>query len=173
MYRKESDDPRHDLVGEGERLSWLRRHGVPAAEVLECRPGLLVTAEVPGGSAAGAWPADCVPDLDEPRRGWTRAELIAELLATRPGDEDTVVCHGDLSLSNVLLDPATCRVSGLIDAGRVGVADRWVDLAIVTRSLAGHPDPHVGSMVDRCLDRYGVAQDPVKDGFYRLLDEFA
>ena len=215
VYRKESDDPRHDLVGEGARLSWLRQHGIPAAEVLECRPGLLVTAEVRGVPATGPWPAGRVPavvdaiadltralhglpvddcpfdrglavtipealsadidldDLDAERRGWTRAALVAELLATRPPDEDAVVCHGDLCLSNILLDARTCRVSGVIDAGRLGVADRWVDLAIVTRSLAGDPDPLVRQTVDRYLDRYGVAPDPDKIRFYRLLDEFA
>ena len=84
-----------------------------------------------------------------------------------------MVCHGDLCLSNILLDARTCRVSGVIDAGRLGVADRWVDLAIVTRSLAGDPDPLVRQTVDRYLDRYGVAPDPDKIRFYRLLDEFA
>src|SRR3954449_2313667 len=74
-------------------------------------------------------------DLDEERRGWTRDRLVAELLATRPADEDLVVCHGDLTLDNVLFDPDTCRVTGVLDAGRLGVADRWVDLAIATRSL--------------------------------------
>ena len=56
-YRKESADPAVDLVGEAVRLNWLRRHGIPAAEVLECGPGWLVTVEVPGRSAAQAWPA--------------------------------------------------------------------------------------------------------------------
>ena len=200
VYRKESADPRVDLVGEGERLRWLRRRGIPAAEVLECRPGLLVTAAVPGRPAgdparvAGALadltrqlhavPVTVCPfdrrlavtvpealaaepdldDLDEERRGWTRERLVAELLATRPADEDLVVCHGDLTLDNVLFDPDTCRVTGVLDAGRLGVADRWVDLAIATRSL--------GSAASRFLARYGVAVDPAKLAFYRLLDEF-
>jgi kanamycin kinase len=200
VYRKESADPRVDLVGEGERLRWLRRFGIPAAEVLECRPGLLVTAAVPGRLAddparvadaladlthqlhavpVTACPFDrrlavTVPevlaadpdldDLDEERRGWTRDRLVAELLATLPADEDLVVCHGDLTLDNVLFDPDTGRVTGLIDAGRLGVADRWVDLAIATRSL--------GSAASRFLERYGVPVDPAKLAFYRLLDEF-
>ncbi|MFB9836747.1 hypothetical protein ACFFNX_31690, partial [Actinoallomurus acaciae] len=57
IYRKESDDPRIDLVAEGDRLAWLRRQGIPAAEVLDCRPGLLVTAEEGGPSAAEPWAA--------------------------------------------------------------------------------------------------------------------
>ncbi|WP_329249731.1 aminoglycoside 3'-phosphotransferase [Actinoallomurus sp. NBC_01490] len=215
VYRKESDDPRIDLVAEGERLTWLRRQGIPAAEVLDCRPGLLVTAEVPGRSAAEPWPvadrprvvdalaglaralhalpvADCpfdrrlavtVPrasaaevdldDLDDERRGWTRERLVAELLATRPREEDLAVCHGDLCVPNVLLDPETCQVSGVIDTDRLGVADRWNDLAIVTRSLTADCNPQYGPWAaERFLDRYGVAPDPQKIAFYRLLDEF-
>ncbi|TDB73914.1 APH(3') family aminoglycoside O-phosphotransferase [Micromonospora sp. KC723] len=215
VYRKESTDPRIDLAGEGARLEWLRRQGVPAPEVLDCRPGLLVTAEVPGRSAADPWPvesrarvvdalaeltralhalpiADCpfdrrlavtVPeamsadvDLAGPsaeHQGRSRAELVAELLATRPRHEDLVVCHGDLCVPNVLLDPDTCKVSGVIDAGRLGVADRWVDLAIATRSLTIDLNPQYGPWAaDRYLARYGVRPDQSKIRFYRLLDEF-
>lgn len=215
VYRKESDDPRMDMVGEGERLLWLRQHGIPTAEVLDCQPGLLVTAAVPGRSAAERWPAeslgrvvdaladltaalhalpitDCpfdrrlavtipealsadvdLDDLDAERRGWSRDELVVRLVATRPRREDLVVCHGDLCLPNVLLDPVTCEVSGVIDAGRLGVADRWVDLAIATRSLTSRLNPQYGGgMADRYLARYGVLPDRSKIEFYRLLDEF-
>lgn len=209
-YRKESAD--HDLIGEGARLIWLRAQGIPAAEVLECGPGLLVTSEVPGRPVAGDWPPeardhvvdalaeltralhalpvdDCpfdrrlavtVPaaleadidldDLDDERLGWTRDRLVAELLATRPADEDLVVCHGDLGTLNVMVDPSTYEVTGVVDAGSLGVADRWLDLAIATRSLEGR----VGGdgSADRYLRSYGVELDPAKLAFYRLLDEF-
>jgi aminoglycoside phosphotransferase len=215
LYRKVSDDPRDDLVGEGARLCWLREHGIPAAEVIECRPGLLVTAEVPGVSAAEEWPeesrsrvvdaladltralhslpiTECpfdrrlavtVPealaadveldDLDDERAGWTRDDLAARLIAARPPDEDLVVCHGDLCLPNVVLNPDTCRVNGLIDTGRLGVADRWADLALATRSLAGDLNPQYGAWAaDRFLNQYGIAPNPRMSEFYRLLDEF-
>lgn len=214
-YRKESDDPRHDLVGEGERLVWLRAHGIPAAEVIECRPGLLVTAALPGRSAAEPWPAaarghvvdgladlartlhalpvaECpydrrlavtVPaalaaevdlaDLHADRAGATRDELVAELTATRPAAEEPAVCHGDLCVPNVLFDPDTYELTGVVDAGRLGVADRWVDLAIATRSLTSDLNPQYGRWAaDRFLARYGVAPDPARIAFYRLLDEF-
>ncbi|MGP4029084.1 APH(3') family aminoglycoside O-phosphotransferase [Actinomadura sp. 3N407] len=215
VYRKESDDPAIDLVGEGERLLWLSGQGIPAAEVLECRPGLLVTRQVPGRPWAGPWPvasrprivdalagltralhdlpvADCpfdqslavtipealsaevdLDDLDAERRGRTRDDLVAELLATRPRDEDLAVCHGDLSEPNVLFDPDTCEVSGVIDTARLGVADRWVDLAIAVRSLNGEPGSQFGPWAaGRYLDRYGIEPDPDKTAFYLLLDEF-
>lgn len=208
-YRKESAVD--DLIGEGARLIWLGAQGIPAAEVLECGPGLLVTAEVPGRPIAGDWPAaardhvidalaeltralhalpvhECpfdrrlavtVPaalaadidldDLDEERLGSTRDQLVAELLATRPADEDLVVCHGDLGTLNVMIDPDTYAVTGVVDAGSLGIADRWLDLAIATRSLEGR----VGDgAAESYLRSYGVELDPGKLAFYRLLDEF-
>ncbi|MEV4637715.1 APH(3') family aminoglycoside O-phosphotransferase [Actinoplanes sp. NPDC049548] len=215
VYRKTSDDAGHDLVAEGERLTWLRAAGIPAAEVLACRPGLLETAEVPGRPASDPWPAadrprvvdalaeltcrlhalpvaECpfdrrlavtVPEalaadvaldmLDDERAGWSREQLVERLLATRPPDEDLVVCHGDLCLPNVLLDPVTFEVTGVIDTGRLGVADRWVDLALTTRSLEDDINPQFGTGdADRFLARYGISPDPAKRDFYRLLDEF-
>ncbi|MGH3241337.1 MAG: APH(3') family aminoglycoside O-phosphotransferase [Spirillospora sp.] len=215
VYRKESDDPSIDLAGEGERLAWLREQGLPAAEVLECRPGLLVTRQVPGRSWADPWPQESLPriidaladltralhalpvagcpfdrrlavtipealsadvdldDLDEDRHGWTRDDLVKELLTTRPPDEDLAVCHGDLCAPNVLFDPGTREVTGMIDTPRLGVADRWTDLAIATRSMTGELNPQYGPWAaDRFLESYGVAPDPAKLTFYRLLDEF-
>ncbi|MBB5790941.1 APH(3') family aminoglycoside O-phosphotransferase [Jiangella mangrovi] len=209
-YRKESADD--DLIGEGARLIWLAAHGIPAAEVLECGPGLLVTAEVPGRPAAGDWPPEArdrvvdalaeltralhalpvgecpfdrrlavtmpaalsaevdLDDLDDERHGWTRDQLVAELLATRPASEDLVVCHGDLGTLNVMVDPSTFEVTGVVDAGSLGVADRWLDLAIATRSLEGRVGGDGASA--RYLRSYGVEVDAEKLTFYRLLDEF-
>ncbi|AGZ44190.1 APH(3') family aminoglycoside O-phosphotransferase [Actinoplanes friuliensis] len=211
VYRKTSNDPRDDLPGEAARLTWLRAHGIPAAQVLSSAPGLLETAEVPGLPASDyrhgvvdaladftrvlhALPiADCpfdrrlavtipaalaadvdLDDLDDERAGWTRDELVAQLHATRPVQEDLVVCHGDLCLPNVVLDREGSQVTGLIDVGRLGVADRWTDLALMTRSLSDPGlNPGYGPWAaDRFLTRYGIAPDPAKNDFYRLLDEF-
>ncbi len=113
--------------------------------------------------------------LDEHRAGWTADDLVAELNRTRPPTEGLVVCHGDLSLPNVLIDPATLTVTGLVDLARAGVADRYVDLAIATRSIALHPanNQFGPSMAAHFLDAYGVPEpDTDKIAFYRLLDEF-
>lgn len=71
------------------------------------------------------------------------------------------MCHGDLFLPNVLLDPATCAVTGVIDAGRLGVADRWVDLAIATRSFVSELNPQYGQWA---TDQYlaGTASRPTR-----------
>lgn len=120
--------------------------------------------------------------LDAQRRGWTVDRLLSELDAASPAAEaaeEPVVCHGDLCLPNVLLDPDTLVVTGMIDVGRLGVADRHADLALVTRSLSSVTlNPQYGpSHADRFLARYGAhyggpPADPDQIAFYRLLDEF-
>ena len=112
-------------------------------------------------------------DLDPERLGWSRERLVAELLARRPDREDLAVCHGDLCLPNVLVDPDTFVVTGVVDVGRLGVADRWTDLALATRSLAGPSNPQFGApSAEQYLDLYGVQADVVRLDYYRLLDEF-
>lgn len=49
---------------------------------------------------------------------------------------DVAVCHGDLCLPNILVDPDTLTVTGLIDLGRLGVADRHADLALLLANTA-------------------------------------
>jgi kanamycin kinase len=187
IYRKVTDNSQDDLVAEGARLTWLREQGIPAPEVLECRPGLLVTREVPGRSAAEEWPEEDHPRIIDALAGLARtlhALPIADCPFDRrlavvlppgwaggqPAEEDLVVCHGDLCLPNVVLDPGTCEVTGVIDTGLLGVADRWADLALTTRSLDDERNDQYGPGAgDRFLAGYGIAPDQEKIDFYRLL----
>lgn len=113
-------------------------------------------------------------DLEDEYLGWSGQELLAELHRTRPAIEDVVVCHGDLTPENILLDPTTCRVTGVIDVGRLGRADRHLDLALTMRELAIEDDPWFGPRyVKRFTNRYGSDLiDPDRIAFYTLLDEF-
>ncbi len=116
--------------------------------------------------------------LDAERAGWSTSKLVTALIESRPTSEDPVVCHGDFCLPNVLFDPVTLSFAGLVDVGRAGVADRHMDIALITRSI-GHEmnDQYAPSSADRLMQRYaattGTTIDPDRIAFYRLLDEFA
>ncbi|MFD6275790.1 APH(3'') family aminoglycoside O-phosphotransferase [Streptomyces sp. NPDC060209] len=85
---------------------------------------------------------------------------------------DTVVCHGDLCLPNIILDPQTLNVSGFIDLGRLGPADRYADLALL---FADARETWVDEEQARAADmafaeRYGIALDHDRLRFYLHLD---
>jgi aminoglycoside phosphotransferase len=65
-------------------------------------------------------------------------------------------------------------VTGMIDVHRLGVADRHLDLALVTRSISDTTlNPAYGSAAaEAVLAAYGRPADPWRIDFYRLLDEF-
>jgi len=114
-------------------------------------------------------------DLEPAHRGWSARRLLAELdTKSPPVNADLVVCHGDLCLDKVLIAPATLSLAGFLDNGRLGRADRWVDLAIASRNIGeeciewGYLPHHA----ELFLRRYGAAPDAGKRHFYRLLDEF-
>jgi kanamycin kinase len=96
--------------------------------------------------------------------GLEPAAALAELLRLRPRTEDLVVCHGDYCLPNVLISDG--RVTGFVDLGEVGVADRWWDLAVGSWSVTWNLGP---GWEDLFLASYGVARDEQRIAFYRLL----
>ncbi|ANZ39570.1 hypothetical protein BBK82_29490 [Lentzea guizhouensis] len=102
-------------------------------------------------------------DFDDEHLGTSPEELFEKLVAAAPADEDLVVVHGDFCPPNVLVRPDGSTV--VIDVGRLGVADRHHDLALVHREL--------GEEAAAAFDRaYGLVPDPAKLYWYRLLDEF-
>ena len=98
------------------------------------------------------------------------SELLDQVVAESPYVEsvlEPVVCHGDACLPNVFFDPSTLEVTGLIDVGRLGVADRYSDLALAVIQLhdewSADPSPF--------FEAYGLPQpDPRRLYFFRLLD---
>ncbi len=59
-------------------------------------------------------------EFDDERQKRSPKNLFAEVLDTRPGDEDLVFTHGDYCTPNVLIDPDSLTLTGLIDWGRAG-----------------------------------------------------
>ncbi|MFF8785156.1 APH(3'') family aminoglycoside O-phosphotransferase [Streptomyces sp. NPDC015125] len=105
------------------------------------------------------------------------AELLARLapqVARRRDQEaaDTVVCHGDLCLPNIILDPESLNVSGFIDLGRLGPADRYADLALLlANARETWPNEERARAADVAFaERYGIALDHDRLRFYLHLD---
>lgn len=79
--------------------------------------------------------------------------------------EDLVVCHGDACAPNTLIGP-NGRWRAHVDLGRLGVGDRWADLAIAAWSTEWNYGQGFEATV---YDAYGVAPDAHKIRYYRLL----
>jgi len=106
-------------------------------------------------------------DFDDSRLGQSAAAVFEQMLAARPDSEDLVVTHGDACLPNLLADNG--RFSGFVDCGRLGVSDRFQDLALAAHSIAYN----LGEQwLPVFFEAYGVQPDQRKIAFYQLLDEF-
>jgi aminoglycoside phosphotransferase len=82
-----------------------------------------------------------------------------------PSVDRLVVCHGDACSPNTLIGEDG-RCCGHVDLGALGVADRWADLAVATWSAGWNYGP---GWDEELLAAYGVAADPARIAYYRLL----
>ncbi|MFN2567489.1 MAG: APH(3') family aminoglycoside O-phosphotransferase [Gemmatimonadaceae bacterium] len=112
-------------------------------------------------------------DFDAIRAGRRATDLLDELLSTIPADEDLVFTHGDFCLPNIILGRGAngeVQITGLVDCGRAGIADRHQDLALAVRSIIHN---FGGPWVAPFLQAYGLARpQEEKLRFFTLLDEF-
>ena len=106
-------------------------------------------------------------DFDRERQGRTAKDLFIDLLANVPPDEDLVFTHGDFCMPNVILENG--NLSGFVDWGSAGVADRYQDIALLTRSIGYNFGE---DWEENVFEIYGIEPDWKKIHFYRLLDEF-
>ncbi|QIK62718.1 aminoglycoside 3'-phosphotransferase [Leucobacter viscericola] len=182
------------LAAEAERLEWLRgRH--PAPEVLDLIENdgseLLITQALPGRSAVDSvWlarPDDAVRTIAEGLRAlhslptascpfdWGVETRIAEVIATgadvpeslqqAPSIDKLVVCHGDACAPNTLIGNAG-EFAAHVDLARLGLADRWADLAAATMSLGWNYATH---NEDLFWSTYGCDPDRDRLNYYRDL----
>ncbi len=112
-------------------------------------------------------------ELERENMGRDPREILQELQDTRPAAEDLVFTHGDYCLPNIILQGD--KISGFVDWGRGGVADRYTDIALAVRSLrynlAGRADL---DLIRIFLGEYGLSPaDEAKIDYYILLDELS
>ncbi|WP_323014025.1 APH(3') family aminoglycoside O-phosphotransferase [Devosia sp.] len=164
--------PGQDLThetGRPEELCRMMAQGLRRLHALDprhCPFDQSVSRQLAAGAArveAGLVDED---DFDARHRGWSAAEVLAWVEANRPSEAELVVTHGDACLPNLMADGG--RFSGIIDCGRLGLADRWQDLALACRSIMFNCGE---AYVAPFLQAYGAAWDPVKYRFYNALDE--
>jgi aminoglycoside phosphotransferase len=104
-------------------------------------------------------------DWHEDLRRFGPASRALDMLADPPPVDRLVVCHGDSCAPNTLIgDDGRC--SGHVDLGRLGLADRWADLAIATWSTQWNYGP---GWEEPLLEAYGIEPDPERTSYYRLL----
>ena len=173
--------PARGLTHERDRLAWAATwHPMP--EIVDFvddgeREQLLVTTALRGTSAVDErW-------LREPRRAaWAIGEGLRALHdqlpvaacpflwypiqeAELPPVDHLVVCHGDACAPNTILADDG-RWVGHVDLGRLGVGDRWVDLAVGSANLDGNFGP---GYQDAYFEAYGIERDEDRIRFYRQL----
>lgn len=161
--------------GIGEQVR--RLHALPLADCPFHEHGLMarmtLARDVVGRNAVN--PAF----LSEPDQRRDTTAILAELERDLPRmlvleAADAVVCHGDCCLPNIMIDPETLAVTGFIDLGRLGVADRHADLALLTANArATWPDETTARRLDLALAdaaAYGMPFDPDRLAFSLRLD---
>lgn len=106
-------------------------------------------------------------EFEEVYQGYSAEQLLQQLFNSIPTENDLVFTHGDFCPKNLLfLDK---QLSGIIDWGRGGIADRYQDLALAIRSIRHEWGE---AYVRTFLSIYGLTEiDHQKLEFYTLLDE--
>jgi aminoglycoside phosphotransferase len=107
-------------------------------------------------------------NVEEDNKMRSPRDMLDELVRNQPVHEDIVFTHGDYCLPNLIIDKG--QVSGMIDLGKAGVADRYQDISLAIRSL--RHNNKTDKYKSLFLDCYGMNElDEHKLEYYILLDE--
>lgn len=101
------------------------------------------------------------------------AQLFEWLVKHQP-EEELVLSHGDFCLPNVLV--AGRQITGFIDLGDAGLADKWLDIEKVLWSMWANSTGKFGGKCRRfdrkyLFDALGMPPDEEKLRYYSLLSE--
>lgn len=80
--------------------------------------------------------------------------------------EDLVFTHGDYSLPNIII--LDDRVSGFIDLGNCGIADRYYDLAVAEKSIIMNYGKEYVDLFYRCYGIEGIDQQKIR--FFQIVE---
>ena len=101
-------------------------------------------------------------------------ELLNWLILNRP-EEELVLSHGDYCLPNIFIENG--KISGFIDLGKTGWADKYQDIALCYRSLKHNFNGDYGGKKYEGYDpnllfkELGIDPNWDKIHYYILLDE--
>jgi len=165
LARHPAADPRTLVTALGEGMRAFHE----AVPTRECPFDFTVPTaldHVRGRLSAGL--IDPAADFHPDHAGLSAEAAVEILVATAPTISDEVVCHGDFSLPNVMLEDGSrgSKVTGYADLGSLGVSDRWADLAACARSCDFNLGPGYAGLL---FDAYGEALDEDRLAWYRLL----
>ena len=159
-----------ELVADGLRLMWsLDITDCPTHRTLEHK-----FQEIEDGLRTGKitvesrrFEADGVGVFTSP------TQLFDWLLKHRP-EEEIVFSHGDYCLPNIFCD--SNKLTGLLDLGYAGVADKWVDIEQVVWSMWANTTGQFGGRCrsfdkKRLFDALNMQPDEERMRFYSLLHE--
>lgn len=94
-------------------------------------------------------------------------EKILDYLKTHKPKEELVFSHGDTSLPNIFLKNG--KVSGFIDVGECGVADKWFDIAICYKSIRRN-FPNRPDLLDLFLKELNLKPSSNIDYYIAIMD---
>lgn len=174
------------LVDEAERLHWIHgRHPAPVVVDLIADGGeeVMLTHAIPGESAvAERWKRDPDRALRALGTGLRRLHDVpldgcpftcggedriqpVDGIEPPPPIDKLVLCQGDPCAPNTLLADDGGFLAH-VDLARLGVADRWADLAVMSLSLEWNYQSYDESIF---WAAYGVAPDHLRIDYYRRL----
>jgi kanamycin kinase len=160
---------------EAERLAWLGGTGFPCPRIVDRGNNWMLTTALSGRDASEPWPAADRPAVLAAIAAGLRAldQLTDCPFPSAFPTEGTAVTHGDYAAPNVFIDPETLRFAGLLDLGRLGYGDRYIDLALMFKSLRGSLNPQYGGppAARRFVELYGGDPDDPRIEHYITLDD--
>lgn len=94
-------------------------------------------------------------------------DKILDYLKNNQSKEELVFSHGDTSLPNIFFNNS--QVSGFIDVGECGVADKWFDIAICYKSIKRN-FPGRDDLLSLFLDELGEKYSQKIEYYITLMD---